>query len=508
LFFFYLLLNNCRPDKLLKPATEDKVYYHFHLYVLRDDKWNVGNMMKLSIMCDRCFGSGDYFYKLFKDNVKQGKAWFNIGWCRVLSCVLIPEGSTCKMKSAKLTSLTDIHGVNFYLDAFDAAEKTIPLVDKSGQGDKPTSGDKSAKTIPGEKTTNADLETCFHSVSNEMCPVVNALFAPMGIWHREASDEKETLTRLASIDLCPYVVPDVNHRTQNIKLVQSIMHQTILDVGAQKDLSASSTVLPFRMVSHHVQPGEKKFKGFLHGYNSMERSKLIGGPSVKLLYNRGDICVDKKGKCSFQDLDFLLSVLLDERNPMKVDGQLVPSMANGIRKNIAAVVHRVEFKTPSTDPFDILLLYSSIKSLLSMRLRVTCKGEPAVPHAPEKFLNLIGQMLEQVPSLRDFFPYDSQVESFEQNTRYPFHHLRFLIGSMTLFRDAALEGCHRNYSQILALMNLSVPGAGAANSPKDVVINSSLFFKPTTVYNILPALAFGQDPNIPANMPTVSLDIK
>lgn len=427
-------------------------------------------------MCDRSFGSGNLFWFLFKAWVERAVEYtFPEEWCSNFCSVLLPEQRTSRMQSVPIRNeeTTEFErGLRNKLDATDAtidavvwASKEIPL----------------EKEKEGGALANAELELCFHSGSNDLCPVVSALFAPMGIWERANSAK----TKIVKMELCPYVVPLVNHRTQNLQLLKNIVHQTILNKQPQKDLAASSTVLPFRMVGAYANS-----TGLLHGYNSLDRSKLNGRPSAELLH-------DPKGIFCENDLTFLLELLLREWKGGSSD-RMRKSITDMLQ-NVQAAESAETCTHGQIKELEPWLLYCVCKKLMSKILTNDFQAT-STTSACQVFLKLVKKFVEQTPSLRDFFPYARHATPNRKETRHPFHHLRFLLGSMTLFRDAALEGCHRNFSQILALTNLSIPGSGTAKQSlsgngSEAVVNSSLFFKPATVYHLLPSVRGSTDQN-------------
>jgi hypothetical protein len=341
------------------------------------------------------------------------------------------------------------------VDACTVATQDIPLQEEN----------------EGEALANAQLELCFHSNAIELFPVVNAIFAPMGIWKRKDSVKRG----VTKIELCPYVVPEVNHRTQNLQLLKNIVHQTILNKQPQKDLAASSTVLPFRMVT----PVNADSTGLLHGYNSLDRAKLVGSPSAQLLH-------DPNGRFIWTDLDFLVQLLYGEGF-----GEYFNTQADGFYDDIRLKNNGV-LKGGREKEFMGWVVYSFCKKLLGQWLSDEFQKK-STRNASQVFLNVLKTFVAKIPSLNSFFPYASRAKADRKETRHPFHHLRFLVGSMTLFRDAALEGCHRNFSQILALTNLPVPGSGIAKKAftgkgGGDVVNSLLFFKPAFVYHLFPSV--------------------
>ena len=470
---------------LAGPAQADgkKLYDDFALYILPEANWTYENMMNLSIMCERSLCSGEYGFRYFKVACNDSpKPLFGIDWCRFFVTLLLPDQSTSDMTTDRFenvdTSVLDDGKLEF--SKTQLAEIDIPL----GIGE-------NANQVP-----NSKLELCFHRNTTELCPVVNALFSPMAI----------SMDHNGKIELCPYAVPSVNHRSQNLQLLKNLMNQTILNQDTSNHLADSTTILPFRMVAD-----ENETTGLLHGYNQLQSTgaTLAGNPTAQLFHETK--CDSSKTEL---ELEFLLSVMLAEKVQQtdSIPGLPQPN-ASDIRKLIQDVrkhlqEEKLRQETGTAEPsatesgqrkrrvgnlneLNNLLVYSTCKNLVAMTLN-TWMRHGVENNSSQVFCRLAVKLTSQVPSMGVFFPY-LKTDRGKNTSRHQFHHCRFIIGAMTHVRDATIEGCHRNFSQILALMNFCLPGTekkgkGLTSDDSGTIVKTSLFFESTTVIDILPSL--------------------
>jgi hypothetical protein len=427
--------------------------------------------MILSVMCERCFAAGNHFYALFRRSLKQDKNLFSASWCQGFNSVLIPDHLSSGMQMDTFAGVdSDLPGPELTHPYPKLAVKEIPL---------------------GATISNADLELCFHHITSELSPVVIALFSPMGI--QEASSKDPITSNSLVTRLCPYLVPAVNHRDQNLQLLQNLMHQTILKKNTCMNLESSSTVLSFRMVV-----GEGDSIATFDTYNKLEPGLLKGHPKAQLLQNSS--CDEE-----LNNLFIFLSIVGVEENVQEQGfGKKLATGMEDIKARLQKVESNKNNGTPeykqredNTAAVVRMMKYNMCKRLVAYRLQKLYQGSqdsqgPSAKNCHEAFCLELDSLKSKIPALAPFFPYVRKQGLV--TSHYPFHHFRFLLGSITLLRDAAIEGCHRNSCQILALMNCRLPG-----SPKpghgltipcrtEEEVNTSLFFKSAIVYDAIPAL--------------------
>jgi hypothetical protein len=440
-----------KPDDKADSPRSKQAYDHFSKYILREKDWTVDNLLKLTIICTRAFASGKMWPEIFKHYItKYAKAEvFHVAWCKLFNRILLPH-----LDDSPNTSFGPLDVSNNALE--EAVRITNFTVGSAILA-------KEAKDLPDYQ----HIEPSFHRITSTLCPLVNLLFLPMCVSNDKEIEVHVDFLQPDNYGVAPYIVPQVNHRQKNPTLVLGLTGDTLMSETPTDHLRGEYTTLPFRMISSADSVGLKICP--LKNWDSSDRSFMTGGPTALLLGNSDEL-PPGESHLLFRALQFR-----DGKHSLDFG-----SLCNTAQSLKSMFKHATR---SSSEPVDGRLqdlgVHTMTKKLLNLHImKVAAQKNMSLCRI---FSNISGLIKANTPSLRPFFPYNMSEDSI-----YPFHHLRVLLGTLTTIRGSMLEGNHRSFVSVDGL--LGGFSGGHAATTKGQKLNSGLLLQPAKFNDVLPCI--------------------
>jgi hypothetical protein len=441
--------------------SKSKVYTNFAKYILREKDWTVGNLFKLSIICQRAFACGDLLMDTFVSCLGSDGI-FAVEWCRLFNDVLLPHLHDSPNTSfAALDSTTAVSDEIVKVRNFTPGRDFLP---------------ESTKALLGYGV----IESNFHRITSTLCPLVNVLLIPMGISTKDST--KETVLRnekgLVRNEKSParrygvaqYLVPQVNHRPKNPNLAMGLMSDTLMSETPSDHFRAEYTSLPILMVTPTSDFADP-LTGSLKNWDTLDDSVLVGGPTALLL-----------GEPEIGSISPFFSFRGekdDNSSEHSLDVDSISTTAESTRDKFQEATKSLD--EPVVKRLLSLGLHTMMKQLLNVHIQKFSSQTDSICGI---FSNLCALIKKNTPFLRPFFPYDMSTDSI-----YPFHHSRVLIGFLTNERVAMVEGNHRSFVSVDALFgSLLVGQATQASRHVQKKLNTGLLLQPAKVSDVLPCI--------------------
>lgn len=324
------------------------------------------------------------------------------------------------------------------------------------------------------------IETSFHRITSNFCPLVNVFFCPMGVSRkrRQGTDPvtkaKENDPMHYTFGLVPYLVPEINHRQKNPSLVSDLMEDTLMSEKPSDHFRGEYTTLPFRMGASSDPVFANLPKCPLKNWDTLGESKLVGDPTALLLESQGEATEPS------DTLSLLFQALQGKENKetpaLSVDAFSLSMSARSMETRFKDATK--ERDHPVHGRLQSFGMHTMTKKLLNRQI---LKFSSETSSICGIFSNLSALMKQNLPFLRPFFPYEMTSDSI-----YPFHHSRVLLSALTDNRSSMLEGNHRSFVTVDGLLGGLLGGNATQMGIKK--LNSGLLLQPAKVTDVLPCL--------------------
>jgi hypothetical protein len=409
--------------------------------------------------------------KSFKEFLasEENEGVFDLKWCHQFNQVLLPH-----LHDSPNTS-------------FAGLEDTTAVLEEAVKVRNFTPGSAFLPATVDDLRDYRAIESNFHRITSNLCPLVNVLLIPMGISKNVThhGGKVQDMCRRNEVNLrekkvqcgvVPYLVPQVNHRQKNPTLALGLMGDTLMSQSPSDHFRSDYTTLPIHMVAASER-FEKPAPGSLKNWDTLGDSNLVGSPTALLM---GNAKFGERGPGKIPTLPILFCALQGEENQNSPEQSLD---AKSIQATAETTKNKFEEAAKSSpEPVDGRLLslglHTMSKQLLNSQI---LKFSSQTTSICAIFSSLCALMKKNIPFLRPFFPYDMSTDSI-----YPFHHTRVLLGALTTERVSMLEGNHRSFVSVDALFGGLL--GGYATSKVGQKLNAGLLLQPAKVSDVLPCI--------------------